>query len=281
MKFGIRKPSLKKSLKARTAGKWKRQVKKQINPFYGKKGMGYIRDPKKALYNKVYNKTTVGVNPLTGIGTSSSSKKSPARQTADWDEIVYTKHRTVKKEVAVASPIERFFRKLTAKESLDTKTIEEQLVVEQATYGEVMTLQGRAEQGIKDYNQAMRYVEETTNPETLFTYLTQAEEALSQTVELSRNHSFLVAEGDDLEKTLAVFMQDKDALVKAFVNRHYDSCLESADELKTDEGKRNRYAKNYEELTHYFKQLPPALVACINHKWQDKIIRTKHLKEES
>ncbi|WP_423188718.1 hypothetical protein ACO1PF_08985 [Alkalibacterium sp. f15] len=280
MKVGIRKTSLKKSLKTGTTGKWKRQVKRQIDPFYGKKGIGYIRDPKKALYNKVYNKTTVGVNPLTGIGTSSSSKKSPARQTADWNEIVYTKYRTVEKEVAVASPIERFFRKLTGKESIDTKTIEEQLVVEQATYGEVMTLRGDAHLGIKDYNQAMCYVEETTDPETLFTYLTQAEEALSQTVELSRNNSFLVAEGDELEKTLADFMQNKDSLVKAFVNRHYDSCLKNADELSSDEDKRNWYGENYKELTHYFKQLPPALVAYINHKWQNKIIRTKHLKEE-
>lgn len=59
MKFGVRKPSLKKSFKARTTGKWKRQIKKMFNPFYGKKGMGWVRDPKKAMYNKIYNKTSV------------------------------------------------------------------------------------------------------------------------------------------------------------------------------------------------------------------------------
>ena len=37
MKLGMRKPSLKKSLKARTTGKAKRAVKKSINPTYGKK----------------------------------------------------------------------------------------------------------------------------------------------------------------------------------------------------------------------------------------------------
>lgn len=58
MKIGMRKTSLKKSLKARTTGKLKRKIKKSINPFYGKKGMGWINNPKKALYNKVYNKTT-------------------------------------------------------------------------------------------------------------------------------------------------------------------------------------------------------------------------------
>ena len=39
MKIGIRKPSLKKSLKARTTGKVKRAIKKEIVPFYGKAGM--------------------------------------------------------------------------------------------------------------------------------------------------------------------------------------------------------------------------------------------------
>lgn len=58
MKFGMRKPSLKKSLKARTTGKLKKELKKSINPLYGKKGMGLINNPKKALYNKVYKKTS-------------------------------------------------------------------------------------------------------------------------------------------------------------------------------------------------------------------------------
>ena len=68
MKFGIRKPSLKKSLKARTTGKLKRSVKKALIPGYGKKGMGWIKNPKKAAYNKVYNKTSVSLFPA---GTSS------------------------------------------------------------------------------------------------------------------------------------------------------------------------------------------------------------------
>ena len=61
MKFGMRTPNIKKSFKARTTGKLKRQVKSTINPFYGKKGMGWLRDPKKAMYNKVYHKTTFSI----------------------------------------------------------------------------------------------------------------------------------------------------------------------------------------------------------------------------
>lgn len=57
MKFGFRSPSIKKSLRARTTGKLKRHIKKSINPFYGKKGIGLLH-PKKALYNKIYKKTS-------------------------------------------------------------------------------------------------------------------------------------------------------------------------------------------------------------------------------
>lgn len=63
MKVGVRKPSLKKSISARTKGRVTREVKKALIPGYGKKGRG-ILDPKKALYNKVYNKTTVSVKDL-------------------------------------------------------------------------------------------------------------------------------------------------------------------------------------------------------------------------
>ena len=58
MKFGMRKPSIKKSIKARTTTKYKRKVKKALIPGYRKKGMGWIKNPKKAAYNKVYKKTS-------------------------------------------------------------------------------------------------------------------------------------------------------------------------------------------------------------------------------
>jgi len=58
MKFGMRKPSITKSLKARTTTKYKRKAKKALIPGYGKKGMGWIKNPKKAAYNKVYKKTS-------------------------------------------------------------------------------------------------------------------------------------------------------------------------------------------------------------------------------
>ena len=64
MKCGIRKPSLKRSIKVRTTGKAKRAIKKAVIPGYGKKGMGRIRNPKKAAYNKVYKKTSIGLGDI-------------------------------------------------------------------------------------------------------------------------------------------------------------------------------------------------------------------------
>ena len=58
MKFGFRKPSLKKSLKARTTGRVKRAVKSSVNPLYGKKGVGLVTDPKRSVENRVYKRTT-------------------------------------------------------------------------------------------------------------------------------------------------------------------------------------------------------------------------------
>lgn len=57
MKFGFRKPSIKKMIRAKTTAPIKRKVDKAANPLHGK---GLINNPKKAVYNKVYNKTTIG-----------------------------------------------------------------------------------------------------------------------------------------------------------------------------------------------------------------------------
>lgn len=64
MKLGMRKPSIKKSISARTTGKMKRSIKKAIIPGYGKKGTGWIKNPKKAMYNKIYRKTSFSIFDL-------------------------------------------------------------------------------------------------------------------------------------------------------------------------------------------------------------------------
>ena len=55
----FRKPSLKASFKARTTGRTKRAVKRAIIPGYGKKGTGFIKNPKRSMYNAVYHRTSI------------------------------------------------------------------------------------------------------------------------------------------------------------------------------------------------------------------------------
>lgn len=55
----FRKPSLKASFKARTTGRAKRAVKRAIIPGYGKKGIGFIKNPKRSMYNAVYHRTSI------------------------------------------------------------------------------------------------------------------------------------------------------------------------------------------------------------------------------
>lgn len=63
MKHGLRKPSIKKSIAARTTGKAKRNLKKALCSSYGTKGMG-IFHPVKSSYNKLYRQTTFGINNI-------------------------------------------------------------------------------------------------------------------------------------------------------------------------------------------------------------------------
>lgn len=58
MKFGFRKQSLKRRLSARTS------IKRQVVHRAGIKmprGYGFLRNPKKAVYNKVYNRTSFDI----------------------------------------------------------------------------------------------------------------------------------------------------------------------------------------------------------------------------
>jgi len=58
MKFGFRRPSLRKRIAARTS--WKRVVRHNLG-LKAPRGYGWLTNPKKAAYNRVYNRTTVGL----------------------------------------------------------------------------------------------------------------------------------------------------------------------------------------------------------------------------
>jgi hypothetical protein len=61
MKFGFRKPSIKKRIAARTS--WKRVVRHSFG-LKAPRGWGWLTNPKRAAYNRIYNRTTVGCSVL-------------------------------------------------------------------------------------------------------------------------------------------------------------------------------------------------------------------------
>ncbi len=60
MKFGFRTPSLNKRIAARTSVK--RIIRHSLG-FKAPRGYGWLTNPKKAAYNRVYNRTTKGCVP--------------------------------------------------------------------------------------------------------------------------------------------------------------------------------------------------------------------------
>ena len=72
MKHGFRKPSFRKSIAARTVGKAKRQLMKELIPGYGTKGMGTIH-PIRSAYNKLYHQTTFGINDINNAHSATKS----------------------------------------------------------------------------------------------------------------------------------------------------------------------------------------------------------------
>lgn len=61
MKFGLRKPSLKKRIAARTSPK--RLIRHSLG-LKAPKGMGWLTNPKKAAYNRAYSRTTFSIDDL-------------------------------------------------------------------------------------------------------------------------------------------------------------------------------------------------------------------------
>lgn len=77
IKVGLRKPSLKKSIAARTKGRATRALKKAIIPNYGKRGMGWAH-PKQKVYNALYSRTTIDSRKLFTEANSQKIKTKSA-----------------------------------------------------------------------------------------------------------------------------------------------------------------------------------------------------------
>ena len=58
MKFGFRTPSLRRRIAARTS--WKRYVRHSLG-LKAPRGWGWVTNPRRAAYNRIYNRTTFGL----------------------------------------------------------------------------------------------------------------------------------------------------------------------------------------------------------------------------
>jgi hypothetical protein len=65
MRFGFRRPSITKRIAARTS--WKRFVRHSLG-FKAPRGWGWLTNPRRAAYNRLYNRTTKGCAVVLGVG---------------------------------------------------------------------------------------------------------------------------------------------------------------------------------------------------------------------
>ena len=81
MRFGIRRPSFRKRIAARTS--WKRVVRHSLG-VKAPRGYGWITNPKKAAYNRIYNRTKVGLGKGCALIIAALSSVSLAALLVVW-----------------------------------------------------------------------------------------------------------------------------------------------------------------------------------------------------
>jgi hypothetical protein len=72
MKFGVRRPSLRKVIGARTSPA--RFVRHSLG-LKAPKGYGWLTDPKRAAYNRIYSRTTVSAWSILGALLKALSRR--------------------------------------------------------------------------------------------------------------------------------------------------------------------------------------------------------------
>jgi len=81
MRFGFRRPSIRKRIAARTS--WKRYVRHSLG-LKAPRGWGWLTNPRRAAYNRVYNRTTRGCSVVLVLGLG-----GVALAAATWLEIAW------------------------------------------------------------------------------------------------------------------------------------------------------------------------------------------------
>lgn len=296
MKVGFRTPSLKKSFKARTTGKLKRKMKKAINPFYGKKGMGYIKNPKRAIKNKIYHKTTFGVNNVTRatahtMRTNISGENTMSSQTNNFDGTTnllivifggaFGLHKFLSGEIGMGF-LYLFtgglfgigwiidIIKCVQAEDPEKKAREAAYLFNwQKTiypqYNELVMTQAQLQQATNQYAQDLlntikmcANVQETTvHADIYFEKMETLYQSSKKLVELEPYANFLAGSASPT-MALREFEMKYQQSVRNFIERAFESTRNYVAKLKTDEGKKKNYIRLYEELKKYSDRMDSA-----------------------
>lgn len=117
MKIGYRTPNLNKRISANTTGSIKREIKKTINPLYEKKGMGYVNNPKKAIYDKVYQKTTFSIDNYDDFTSvlNSDKCKVKSKKTVKIDDKDYFEYDVIEEKTSTFTLTENNIMKFKVK----------------------------------------------------------------------------------------------------------------------------------------------------------------------
>lgn len=295
MKIGMRKPSIKKSISARTTGRGKRAIKRAVNPAYGKKGMGWVNNPKKAAYNKVYNKTTMSYKDL---GNSKSTKnKTSTSEYASVKPIPVTRPEKKKTGTpwfifgvlfligslgslpsfgpfAVGLVLGGFllWKGLSIRKANNTISVNTgndqltglklllipDLAEQNVSYNELLNMaMEQADNRIRISKDCVKIINETSKTDVFFDRFNL----------LINNLQYLALLEDYLRYTESNPTSDLESLLKEkteIVNRFFDRVYADAMTLKTETGRKNRIDKFKLELTKYNDFLNPENITYLN-----------------
>lgn len=305
MKVGYRKPNIKKSIKARTTGKIKRKMKKAVNPLYGKKGMGYVRNPKKAVYNKVYHKTTFGTSDVLKAATKSPSNETTASSKLSTmnanglNPVVYLLivivfgvfgvHKFIDGSVGIGVlylltgglcgvgwlvDIIKAIMILIKSNSQDTEYLLQwqKVIVTDSPEHLIMTKQQlqdatkqQANNDIKIIQDSIKLISDTVKPDVFFSRL----DLLKNTANHLQQLEPYININFSVSPTQAFdeVLKVEQEVIYQFIIRYYNSVKTYADTLKTDKGKANQYQKFYDILMNYSDIMNEENIKYIEYKY--------------
>lgn len=252
MKFKPRTPSIKKSVKARTTGRVKRAAKRSVNPTYGKKGAGWVKDPKRAARNKVYHATTYDTRKVgsgKNRGTTSRNHQTSSEDSGCLLGCLGT--------LCFISFISMFFNpvailitvgliyaihKITKKQEIEKK---ERLLYQQEKEKYTVV----AQRHLEIYEDSQKLITETVNPEVFFERYDLAQEQLIQLNNIVVETDNIVGyRGDDLEEKIQLYDDMREEAHQEFITRYHEASVSKAMKLKTERGRKNNYQRSYEKL---------------------------------